>query len=76
MELKAELPSGTVQFKDTVVQAHCELAAFPGPAGETFRTVAGSLTKNLEAEQAKKSGKDAAPAADHGPPEKSSPHPG
>jgi hypothetical protein len=74
--LNAEPPSGTVQFKDTVVQAHRELAALPGPAGEMFRTVAGSLTKNLEAEQAKKSCNAAAPAADPGPSKKVESHPG
>jgi anti-anti-sigma factor len=76
IKLNAELPSCTVEFKDTVVQAHRELAALPGPAGETFRTVAGSLTKNLEAEQAKKSCNDAAPAADAGPPKKVVSRPG
>jgi hypothetical protein len=50
----AELKSGPedlTAFKRHVVQAHQELGRLEGPAGETFRELAGQLARELEAEE-------------------------
>jgi hypothetical protein len=47
-------PASAKAFKQSVVQAHQELANLPGPAGEPFRALTGCLKSELEAEQAKK----------------------
>jgi anti-anti-sigma factor len=42
-------------FKRNVIQAHRELAALPGPAGEPFRAVVRSLAQEPEAQDAESS---------------------
>jgi anti-anti-sigma regulatory factor len=53
-EAWTELPCGCEDvrgFQGNVVQAHKELAALPGPAGDAFRAVSRRLTQELEAEK-------------------------
>jgi anti-sigma B factor antagonist len=44
-------PEDVVSFKRNVVQAHQELGRLEGPAGETFRELAGRLAEELESEK-------------------------
>jgi anti-anti-sigma factor len=48
-ELTSDLKD-TAAFKENVVQAHQELGRLEGPAGETFRELAGQLAQELESE--------------------------
>jgi anti-anti-sigma factor len=53
MRVWRDLPHGPedlLAFKRNVVQAHQELGRLEGPAGETFRELAGQLAQELDAE--------------------------